>query len=362
MYNVVIIDDEPWAREVVKALGAWESLKLKITGTAEDGTEGLNLIGQLGPHIAITDMRMPGIEGVELLRLMKERFPQLKIIVMSGYDDFVYLKQAIRSKAVEYLLKPINQEELNAALEKCVKELEEDQVKINVSWSTPIAFSETLNLEKYLSFRQSITCHLFELNKTEIRNVFNEMEKFLKVVISENEDINLITKVSHDFIMILEEYTCKNEISFQNICGKGKAEWSKATNWRSISQAIEEISGLYENAINKIEELLKNRNRLNLDEVQVYIDRNYQSPVSLDTIAQHFFVSKEHLSRIFKSHTGENISAYILRKRMEKARELILEKGLEIKNVAEIIGYSDLAYFYRVFKKHFGVTPGDLRK
>jgi two-component system response regulator YesN len=82
----------------------------------------------------------------------------------------------------------------------------------------------------------------------------------------------------------------------------------------------------------------------------------------LDTVAQRFFVSKEHLSRAFKSQSGENLSDYISRKRMEKAKELIVEGELAIKHVAKLTGYEDVAYFYRVFKKHFGQTPGDLRK
>ncbi|MEK6264348.1 MAG: helix-turn-helix transcriptional regulator [Clostridium sp.] len=85
-------------------------------------------------------------------------------------------------------------------------------------------------------------------------------------------------------------------------------------------------------------------------------------PISLDTIAHHFFISKEHLSRIFKVYTGGNISEYIIRIRMEKAKTLILEDKVAVKHVARMTGYNDIAYFYRVFKKHFGITPGELTK
>jgi two-component system response regulator YesN len=144
MYKVMIIDDEPWSRKVIKQLGEWDKLQLTIVGEAEDGTQGLRLIGELTPDIIVTDMRMPGIDGVELLKVLNERHPALKIIVMSGYDDFVYLKQAIRSQAKEYLLKPVDPDELNAALTQCVRELQEAKQASAVSWKTPLTFADTL--------------------------------------------------------------------------------------------------------------------------------------------------------------------------------------------------------------------------
>src|SRR5690349_8199949 len=119
MYNVLLIDDEPWSREVVKALGLWERLGFRLSDEAEDGNTGLALIGKLRPDVVITDMRMPGLDGVGLLKAINESYPEVKIIVISGYDDFVYLRQAVASRATDYLLKPIDPEELNAALAKC---------------------------------------------------------------------------------------------------------------------------------------------------------------------------------------------------------------------------------------------------
>lgn len=362
MYKVVIIDDEPWSREVVKALGEWEELQLTIVGEAEDGKEGLKRIGELEPHIVITDMRMPGLDGVELLKAINEHFPSVKIIVMSGYDDFVYLKQAIRSRALEYLLKPINPDELNASLEECVRELAEKQVKVNMSLRMPLVFSDKAALGRYLDFRQRVFGYLLELNKPAVLQTLEQLGEFLKSVLLQTQDENVLTKIGHDFILMLEEFCSKNEIGFDRIWNDGKREWTIAVGWNTIPEAIADIVRLYGEAMDSIEAFRKNRNRLDLKEVQAYIDRYFQDAISLETVAQHFFISKEHLSRIFKTFTGENLSDYILRRRMEKAKELIMEHGLPIKYAAEMSGYTDLAYFYRVFKKHFGVTPGELRK
>lgn len=199
MYRVLIIDDEPWSREVVKALGEWERFQLSLVGEAEDGTEGLKRIGELEPHIVITDMRMPGLEGVELLKAVNERFPSVRIIVMSGYDDFVYLKQAIRSRAVEYLLKPIDPEELNASLAQCVRELEQAKVKVNMSLRTPLVFSDAAVLDRYLAYRQRVFGYLLELNKPAVLHTFEKLEEYLESVLPEKQDENMLTKIGLEF-------------------------------------------------------------------------------------------------------------------------------------------------------------------
>ncbi|MCL4516316.1 MAG: response regulator [Firmicutes bacterium] len=362
MYKVLIIDDEPWSREVVKALGAWESLQLAVIGEAEDGTEGLKLIRELEPDIVITDMRMPDLGGVEFLKAMNERFPSLKIIVISGYDDFVYLKQAIRSRAVEYLLKPIDPEELNASLAQCARELEQAHANVNMSWRTPLVFADNAVLDRYLAYRQRVYGYLLELNKPAVLHTLENLGEFLERSLPEAPDGNMLTKIGHDFILILEEFTSENEIGFDSIWSDGNRKETFMVGWNSISEAIKDIGLLYGETIDAIEAFRRNKNRLDIRGVQTHIDRHFQDPISLETIAQHFFISKEHLSRAFKTFTGENISDYIIRRRMEKAKELILEQRLAIKHVAEMTGYTDLAYFYRVFKKYYGLTPGELRK
>ncbi|MBC7960244.1 MAG: response regulator, partial [Vallitaleaceae bacterium] len=104
MIKAVIIDDEVWSRNIIRSLGNWETLGIEIVGEAEDGERGLSLIRDTQPDIIITDMNMPNIDGVSLLKSLSEELIEAKIIVISGHDDFEYMKQAIRSKAFEYLL------------------------------------------------------------------------------------------------------------------------------------------------------------------------------------------------------------------------------------------------------------------
>lgn len=362
MRKVLIIDDEPWSREVVKSLGAWQSLQLEVIGEAEDGTEGLKLIAELKPDIVVTDMRMPGIDGVELLREMHQRFPALKIIVMSGFDDFVYLKQAIRSRVVEYLMKPVDPEELNASLARCSQELIEAQGSVNPLDGSVLLFTDPAVLDEYLAIRRQVYGYLLELNGASIPGAFEKLEGFLQRALREERDGNVLTQISHDFLLMLEEFAVENQISAELLKNDPFGAGGLVPGANALSGMIAELRRLYQGAIEAVVRLSRSRNSLNLAEVQAYIERHFQDQISLETIARRFFVSKEHLSRAFKTFSGENISDYITRKRMEKARDMILGQGLEIKRVAQLTGYEDLAYFYRVFKRHFGVTPGELRR
>ncbi len=362
MFNIVIIDDEPWSREVVKALGAWDQLGLRVAGEAEDGTNGLRLIEELRPHIVVTDMRMPGLDGVGLLKEMNERFPSMKIIVMSGYDDFVYLKQAIRSRAVEYLLKPIDQGELNEALTVCAQELTlAIKTAGNVAW-TPFAFNDAGMLERYLSLRQRVHGYLVELDKQATADTLKKLEETLRQANGGWDEGPLLSKIGHEFMLMLEEFALENDVAVGELSEAALAGLETEAARSTFEGTFAHIRDMYGITIDKIEVHRKNRNRLDLADVRQHIDRHFQDPISLEAIALRYFVSKEHLSRAFKAQFGENLTDYILRKRMEKARELIVERKMAIKHVAQLTGYEDLAYFYRVFKKHYGQTPGDLRK
>ncbi|RKP49990.1 response regulator [Cohnella endophytica] len=373
-YNVLIIDDEPWSRQVVKSLGQWDSLGLKVVGEAEDGNEGIRKMGKLAADIVVTDMRMPGLEGVELLQEMNERYPAAKIIVMSGYDDFVYLKQAIRSRAVNYLLKPIDPEELGVSLAQCIRELDESVARAREAEPErqampPAIFQDTVVLEHYASYRKMIYGYLLELKADAVRDSFRKLGAYLETNLQDAAmpDAGLPTKIAHDFTTMLEEFASGHELRLDLLQNGTRTETegesdSQSENRSPIAEATRKAGLLYEAAILAIVGERKSKAKLNIDDVQAHIERFYPEAISLETIAQRFFVSKEHLSRAYKAATGENVTDAIVRKRMEAAKSYILDEGLSIKHAAQLTGYADIAYFYRVFKKHYGVTPGDLRK
>lgn len=118
MIRVIIADDEKLICRLVQALADWEALGMEVAGTAENGLEALKLVESLEPDILITDIRMPGCDGLELIRRAKDLRPQLEVVIISGYAHFEYAQSAIRYGVGNYLLKPIKKDELMETLRK----------------------------------------------------------------------------------------------------------------------------------------------------------------------------------------------------------------------------------------------------
>ena len=103
-YKAVIIDDETWTRTVIKSLGEWEKYGIKIVGEASDGDYGLELIRQMSPDIILTDVCMPHLNGLELIERLRNENNGAQVIFISGYDDYSYIRSALKLDAIDYLL------------------------------------------------------------------------------------------------------------------------------------------------------------------------------------------------------------------------------------------------------------------
>jgi len=118
MLKVIIADDEYRVCQLINALCDWKSLGLEVAGMAHDGLEALEMVRRERPDILITDIRMPGCDGLELIRQVREAQPSIEVLVLSGYTNFEYAQTAIRNGVSDYLLKPIDEDELHKALVK----------------------------------------------------------------------------------------------------------------------------------------------------------------------------------------------------------------------------------------------------
>lgn len=127
MIKLVVADDEERVCRLIVALGNWEKLGIQVVGTAENGIEALDIIRREKVDILITDIRMPGYNGLELIEKVKQIAPEIKIMIISGYATFEYAQTAIKNGVNDYLLKPINREALNESLEKMASEIESER-------------------------------------------------------------------------------------------------------------------------------------------------------------------------------------------------------------------------------------------
>ena len=124
MQKVMIADDEERICRLIEALVDWESLHMEVVAVAHNGLEAAELVDKFRPDILITDIRMPGCSGLELIEKVKKNMPELEIIIISGYAHFEYAKSAIKFGVGEYLLKPINKAELTMTLERLRTKIE----------------------------------------------------------------------------------------------------------------------------------------------------------------------------------------------------------------------------------------------
>jgi len=124
MYNVLLADDERTIREGLKTLIPWEQFGFTVIDTAADGQEALHKCLQLRPHLIISDIRMPGMTGLELIHNIRLNNLNCRVLILSGYADFEYAKQAISQRIDGYLLKPVDEEELVEYLHNLKGELD----------------------------------------------------------------------------------------------------------------------------------------------------------------------------------------------------------------------------------------------
>lgn len=124
MYRVVLIDDENIIVEGLRRVVKWQDYNCQVVGTACDAVSGREVVCQLRPHILFTDIRMPGQDGLTMLAGLRSEFPDLQVVVLTGYRDFAYAQEAIRLGVSRFLLKPSKMDEINEALETMVQRLD----------------------------------------------------------------------------------------------------------------------------------------------------------------------------------------------------------------------------------------------
>ena len=118
MYRVFLVDDEPWALVVLKNMIVWSDYGFVVSGEAEDGGQALERIEHTNPDLIISDIRMPGMDGLSLMERLRELGRRTQVLLVSGYTDFEYAQRAMRLGCAGYLVKPVEEKELTEALKR----------------------------------------------------------------------------------------------------------------------------------------------------------------------------------------------------------------------------------------------------
>ncbi len=359
-YKVVIIDDEPWTREVIKTLGDFEGLDLEIVGEASDGEFGLELIRQTSPDVILTDVRMPHMNGIDLIdRLRKENNNSL-VIFISGYDNYSYIRSALKLEAVDYLLKPIKQEELNKQLSTCSELLKSRNLSRNDAKNLESGFLDADWAGQYYTLRDDLCDSLNSMETDIIRQKCNEIYGLILKHEGENPAKSLIVCIYFTLMNALEHVLLSRELLPKEILSKNDTSFVFSRD-ASLREMLDYVQNLYCIASEQMQEYNRNRNRLDISRIRKYVEDHYTEGITLELTAAIFYVSKEYLSKAFKAEAGKGFLEYLTELKMERAKELILDYKIPLKEVGNMVGYIDQAHFYKTFKKYFGKTPGDVR-
>lgn len=405
--KILLAEDDFYVREYIKSIINTKEDEFSIVHEVGDGESAYNFLRQNHVDIVITDIEMPIMSGLEVLQKLKSEKRNERSIIISAYEEFDYAKQALELGVCEYILKPLSKDQVLENLQKVKESIEkEEMLKEQLSKINPLLkekfirdlifdrynFSEEDIYDKAVECGVKLSKRYFSLfvldivtpseydhykGRQEKCNIileyckkiapFHDFEICLDglnriiVILSSNDDPDKL----YDAITLLCEKLIQyanNSLKMDIVIGFGGV----CSNLQDLSKCyFQSLKALdYKNIITgkKLFILGEKTNRI-VDEVKSYIEDNFSDPeINLCKIAHHVNVSPSYLSHLFKKECNENISKILTNFRMEKAKSLIKLSEYQVNEIAYKVGYSDPAYFCKVFKKHTGKTPGEYKE
>ncbi|MBS4209360.1 response regulator [Bacillus sp. FJAT-50079] len=349
MWRMVIADDEWFIRESLHRGIDWNELHIHVVGVASDGLEALEVIKNERPHLLLTDIRMPGIDGLELIQQAKEMAPHLRTVIISGFEEFTYAQKALKIGADDYILKPIEEEDLVLIVKRLIDEWEKEKV-------------EMLTQHLFLG-------HVIDLTLFAKQYAFICWESSVPVQIPIMPGVSCLVHQECEGILFIEEAEKKKEYVrqldefFKNhqIVGGRSILSEEPTDFQHLYKQALMIKNQYKS--NQQKGLFsESPSPINMEEVIQYIKDHYQESISLQDLAAQFFISDSYFSRIFKEHTGQNFIEYVTEHRITVAKDLLKYTSLKTNEVSSYVGYTDQRYFSQIFKKYTGMTPTAYKK
>jgi two-component system response regulator YesN len=398
MWKVMIADDEPKIRRGLRTTIERIRPDMKVVAEAEDGEMALALVKKETPDILMIDVRMPFLNGLELIEKINGLLSDCIIIVVSGHDEFEYAQRALRLKVFEYVLKPVPQEVLVSVLARAEEALTasrrqrkyfswaQDQLERNMpllreqflrDWVrarlSPLEIAEQavfLGMETsgrlamaviHVVDRAVATGHTEERERRlalyAVRSVVEEaFSEFapLWVFLDEHDDIIVLAHCFGgqswvDAVSRTEEHVVP---SLCNALIVAHATVDDSPN--GVAETYEALSA---------EVSAKGNHRSLVVLAQRYIDAHFSEPtLTLEEVASSAQISPGYLSRLLKLETGFSFVDYLTRVRINKAVQIMNDPAVKVYEVAESVGYQSQHYFSRAFKRVFGRPPVEYRK
>ena len=364
MIKVFLVEDETIIRQGIKNNIDWRSNGFELVGEAGDGEYAYPMILKSQPDILLTDVKMPFMDGLELSRLVKKALPRTKIIVISGYNEFDYAKEAIKIGISDYLLKPVTSASLMDALKKVSDQIFEEQE------NSRLLERYFINYEKYMAFPDK--SDYSGVDRKLIRNFLKtgnieECGIFIDEYFEAVGEGNYMSLLLRQY-MTMDIFYCVLEF-IKSLNAQELNTQPELTDLKRVTKAIEKadttmeyLKELFTFALTVRDKNSGDRYGLLIREAQEYIAENYgNSDFSLNMIAGYIGVSPSYFSSIFKQSTGQSLIEYLTKVRIDRACELLKCTNLRTSEIGEKVGYNDPHYFSATFKKIMGQSPKDFK-
>lgn len=330
MYKLVIIDDEKIIRETISTIIDWKSLDIEIVGVCKDGIDAYDCILDECPDIVMTDIRMPGLSGLDLIDKVNENNLDIEFIILSGYGEFDYAQKAISQGVLNYLLKPCSEEDIILSINKAIASCQ----------------------NKYQKLLNATIDDMFQ-NKNIGKNIL-----LCKTLLNKIKDEHFIQM---QLQRILLESSNSNTYSISLY---------KVQEYLKKIKEQKDLFYLRDLSIELIDMIFNNKNDFKtgdcVERVVEYVNLHISdSSLSLKWISENYlYMNADYVSKQFLKQTGEKFSQYLTSTRINEAKKILKTEGSEsLQDIAQKVGFgNNPQYFSQIFKKYTSMTPGNYVK
>jgi len=298
----------------------WKTYGIGLVATAVNGKQGFLKYKKYCPNIIISDIKMPFMDGLEMIRQIKAQSTSVYFVILTGYSEFSYAKEAIALGANGYILKDeITEEAIKRVLDPIKAEIKE-RAEIS-SWAIQ---------KEIQSFPESQPPNL----TVAIQNIQNHFERFLT-----GSNIEDYDQLEHNIVeQIKYAYSHYGNLNF-----------FEPPHIRSetdlLQWIISQLSIIHQWGPKMVQKLSPA-----VTSAMMFIQKNYATKnLNIQMVANEVFLSPNWLSALFKKETGQTVNGYITDVRIKKASELLLQGKYKVYEIAEMVGYGSSQYFSKVF-------------
>jgi two-component system response regulator YesN len=423
MWNLLIVDDENYIVEDIKASVDWGKLGISNVFTAFNMRQAKEIFKVNEINIMLSDIEMPQGSGFELLTWVRENYPNTQTIFLTCYADFSYAKKAVQLGSLDYILKPIPYEELEASISKAIDKISKDSKREEYSRMGKFWIKhQPVLIERFWLdiINENIASNIEEIKAAaDYRNIpYSDKVKVLPILIgiqrwekkmslqdekimeyalkniaeeffSKKEHAGLVLTLQNNellgIVLLEDDMNCDTSILEQE-CKKYIMACKQYLNCDLSCYIAQTVYA--DELANKVKLLIKfkKNNELVLskvfyvnektfrDEEQVeelespvykaikYIKQHLEQELTREEIASFVYLNPDYFDRIFKKETGSSVSRFVMLERLDKAKELLVKTDFPISTIASTVGYTNLSNFSSMFKKMCGMNPIDYRK